>query len=154
LERAQDKRKGRGLWAKTPFFLPRSRTREGGRAALAGGAPGSAAARKGENGGRNVGYSSLFSPWSGTTRGDGSSALGGGRQWWLGRWRSGAREAGRGSAVRCGVLREAAQGLYKRWKAVRGRYFELAELQWPAMVVREKSRRGLRPAGFTVDSAL
>jgi hypothetical protein len=26
-----------------------------------------------------------------------------------------------------------------------------AELQWPAMEVREKSRRGLRPAGFSVD---
>jgi hypothetical protein len=35
-----------------------------------------------------------------------------------------------------------------------GRYFELAELQWSAMVVREKSRRGLRPAGFAVDSVL
>jgi hypothetical protein len=54
LERAQNKRKARGLWAKTPFFLPRSRTGEGGRAA--GSALGSATAGKGGNGGRNVGY--------------------------------------------------------------------------------------------------
>jgi hypothetical protein len=29
-----------------------------------------------------------------------------------------------------------------------------AELQWPAMEVRENSRRGLRPAGFSVDLVL
>jgi hypothetical protein len=28
------------------------------------------------------------------------------------------------------------------------------ELQWPAMEVREKSRRGLRPTGFSVDWVL
>jgi hypothetical protein len=35
-----------------------------------------------------------------------------------------------------------------------GRYFELKKLLRSAMVVREKSRRGLRPAEFTANQAL
>jgi hypothetical protein len=39
--------------------------------------------------------------WSGTTRGGGSSALGGGQQWRLEQWRSGARKAGGVGLWRC-----------------------------------------------------
>jgi hypothetical protein len=35
-----------------------------------------------------------------------------------------------------------------------GRFFELEELLWPAMAVREISRRGLWPAEFAVNQAL
>jgi hypothetical protein len=35
-----------------------------------------------------------------------------------------------------------------------GQFFELEELLWPAMAVREISRRGLRPAEFAVNQAL
>jgi hypothetical protein len=40
-------------------------------------------------------------PWSGKARGGGSSALGGGRQWRLGRWCSGPQEAGGVGLWRC-----------------------------------------------------
>jgi hypothetical protein len=39
-------------------------------------------------------------------------------------------------------------------RSVRGDILSFAELQWPAMEVREKSRRGLRPEGFSVDLVL
>jgi hypothetical protein len=39
-------------------------------------------------------------------------------------------------------------------RSIRGDILSFAGLQWPAMEVREKSRRGLRPAGFLVDWVL
>jgi hypothetical protein len=93
-------------------------------------------------------------PWSGTGHGGGSLALGGGRQWRLGRWRSGDREVGESAVAVQGRVRHCPPLFIGAGKAVRGDILSFAELQWPAMEVRKKSRRGLRPAGFSVDLVL
>jgi hypothetical protein len=64
-------------------------------------------------------------PWSGTARGGGSSALGSGRRWWLGWWRSGAQEA---EGDGCGGARKGEAlpaPIYRRGKCGSRRYFEL-----------------------------
>jgi hypothetical protein len=80
------KRKARGLWAKVPFFLPRSRTGEGGRGGLGpaagGGIQGPVAA--GDRGKRKRGARASYSrahlgrgwlegvpPWQGVAGGGG-----------------------------------------------------------------------------------
>jgi hypothetical protein len=61
----------------------------------------------------------------------------GGREAWLGVVRG---EVGSRSGPFIGAERRFGEDI-----------LSFAELQWPAMEVREKSRRGLRPAGFSVD---
>jgi hypothetical protein len=58
----------------------------------------------------------------------------------------------RGRSVRLGGEAGAARVRFiGAGRSVRGNILSFAGLQWPAMEVREKSRRGLRPAGFSVD---
>jgi hypothetical protein len=69
-----------------------------------------------------------------------------------GGWRLGRK---RGRPVRLGGEAGAAQVHFiGAGRSVRGDILSFAELQWPAMEVREKSQCGLRPARFSVDWVL
>jgi hypothetical protein len=73
--------------------------------------------------------------------------VGGGGAWGLG------RQVGSVGAVR-GEVGSRAGPFIGAGRSVRGDILSFAELQWPVMEVREKSWRGLRPAGFSVDLVL
>jgi hypothetical protein len=73
--------------------------------------------------------------------------VGGGGAWRLG------RQGGSLGAV-CGEVGSRAGPFICARRSVRGDIFSFVELQWPAMEVREKSQRGLRPAEFSVDLVL
>jgi hypothetical protein len=73
--------------------------------------------------------------------------VGGGGAWGLG------RQGGSVGAVR-GEVGSRAGPFIGAGMSVRGDILSFAELQWPSMEVRKKSRRGLRPAGFSIDLVL
>jgi hypothetical protein len=111
----EKREKGRGVTGKCPSSSPRFRN-GGGRPVISADGdwwrPGVGDGRgQGENEEGVEGYLSLPSPWSGTARVDGSSASGGGRQWWLRWWCLEARESRGIRLWQCEARWEAAQGL-------------------------------------------
>jgi hypothetical protein len=73
--------------------------------------------------------------------------VGGGGAWRLG-WQGGSVGAVRGEEG------SPAGPFIGAGRSVRGNILSFVEVQWPAMEVREKYRRGLRPAGFSIDLVL
>jgi hypothetical protein len=156
--------KGQGVWAKCPSSTsPPSRSRQGHGLTVAGrwrgGSP--PATRCAATAGR----------WGKTKRSlraiDSASYLGRGQpveaaplRWAAagdGGWGGGARGLGKQGETAVAVqgrVRHCPPLFMGVGKAVRGDILSFAELQWPAMEVQEKSRRGLRPAGFSVDLVL
>jgi hypothetical protein len=138
------KGKSKGVRAKRPSSSPDSEQGKEAGAASAGGGRrrprGRRQPREGENREGIEGISTPCLPWAGIACGGGSAASGGDRLWWLGWWCLEAWEVGRFSCDSARRGGEPRKALYRRGKAVRGRYFQRGSS--PAKAVLRRGRDG------------